>query len=379
MSEDDLRAMLHTHQKQVAAACPSGGQGSCAFGQVPMSALPRDVQSALSAPPQPAPSAEERQAAATLTLAAKPGHGNEVRMPAVGLGTWLTVGDECTRMVAAALQAGFRHIDTSENYANHDAIGKALAASSVPRAELFLADKISLATSYSSKGVRFAVAQALASLQTDYLDLLMLHSPGPSRAARNEAWAEMVKLKEEGVVRALGTSNFGTHEMAELRRDAPADFPPVTHQIKFNPYHPGRTGNVNGEDFAADCRQNGCHLVAYCPLNSWPSKLAPVHDGHVAAIARRIGRSPAQVLLRWVVQSGHAALTRSSSEAHLREAMQVYDFALSHSDMATLSGLAWLVESMQHRPPASIADAFGVAAAAPAAARTEEGGSRVEL
>ena len=90
------------------------------------------------------------------------------------------------------------------------AIGKALAASSVPRSELFLADKISLPASYSAKGVRFAVAKALASLQTDYLDLLMLHSVGPSRAARNEAWTEMVKLKEEGVVRAIGTSNFGT-------------------------------------------------------------------------------------------------------------------------------------------------------------------------
>ena len=131
-------------------------------------------------------------------------------MPAIGLGTWLTVGDECTKMVHQALALGFRHIDTSENYANHDAIGKALAASSVPRSELFLADKISLPTSYSSKGVRFAVAKALASLGTHYLDLLMLHSPGPSRAARNEAWAEMVKLKEEGVVRAIGTSNFGT-------------------------------------------------------------------------------------------------------------------------------------------------------------------------
>lgn len=383
MSEDDLRALLHAHWDQVGAACPSSS-AACAFGQVPMSALPRDVQGAMSAPPQPAPSSEERAAAATIALAGRAADGGGgssevVQMPTIGLGTWLTVGDECTKMVTAALAAGFRHIDTSENYANHDAIGKALAASNVPRAELFLADKISLPTSYSSKGVRFAVAQALASLQTDYLDLLMLHSVGPSRAARNEAWAEMVKLQEEGVVRAIGTSNFGTHEMAELRVDSPAH-PPVTHQIKFNPYHPGRTGNVNGEDFAADCRSNGCHLVAYCPLNSWPSKLAPIHDGHVAAIARRIGRSPAQVLLRWVLQSGHIPLTRSSSEAHLREAMQIFDFALSKSDMATISGLAWLVQSMQHTPPASIADAFGVMGApAAAAARLEDEGGRVEL
>ena len=216
MSEDGLRTLLHTHRETVGAACISA---SCAFGQVPMSALPRDVQGALGAPPLRPPSSEEQKAAATIALHTGPaasgggasgGGANEVRMPAVGLGTWLTVGDECTKMVSDALALGFRHIDTSENYANHDAIGKALAASSVPRSELFLADKISLPTSYSSKGVRFAVAKALASLGTPYLDLLMLHSVGPSRAARNEAWAEMVKLKEEGVVRAIGTSNFGT-------------------------------------------------------------------------------------------------------------------------------------------------------------------------
>ena len=101
-------------------------------------------------------------------------------------------------MVAAALRAGFRAFDTSENYANHDAIGKALAASSIDRKELFLADKISLPQSYSAQGVRAAVSRALTSLRTDYLDLLMLHSIGPSRQARNEAWREMVKLKEEG-------------------------------------------------------------------------------------------------------------------------------------------------------------------------------------
>ena len=108
----------------------------------------------------------------------------DVRMPTIALGTWLTVGDECTRMVTAALEAGLRAIDTSENYANHEAIGKALAASKVPRSELFLADKISLPQSYSAKGVRFAVAQSLVSLGTSYLDLLMLHSIGPSREAR---------------------------------------------------------------------------------------------------------------------------------------------------------------------------------------------------
>jgi diketogulonate reductase-like aldo/keto reductase len=88
-----------------------------------------------------------------------------------------------------------------------------------------------------------------------------------------------------------------------------------------------------GEDFERDCREGGCVVVAYCPLNAWPSKLAPVRDRHVATIAERIGRTPAQVLLRWALQRGTAVLTRSRSEARLKEAMAVFDFALSERDM----------------------------------------------
>ena len=168
----------------------------------------------------------------------------------------------------------------------------------------------------------------------------------------------MEQLKKEGVVRSIGTSNFGIREMEELRRQASE--PPATHQIKFNPYHPGRTGNTGGDDFEADCIKGGCTIVAYCPLNSWPSKLAPIHDGHVRAIAKRIGRTPAQVLLRWALQRGTAVLTRSSNPAHLREALEVTKFTLSASEMSLISSLAWLVESTTHRPPASVLDAFGV-------------------
>lgn len=284
-------------------------------------------------------------------------HG--VHMPKIGLGTWLSTGAECTDMVAAALRAGLRHIDTSENYANHEAIGKALRASDVPREQLFLADKISLPTSYSAAGVRAWVRTSLGHLGTHYLDLLMLHSIGPSPAARMEAWREMEKLQDEGVVRAIGTSNFGTAEMAQLRRDARE--PPATAQIKFNPFHPGRTGNAGGEDFAADCRDHGCVLVAYCPLNAWPSKLAPINDRWVAHVAAKYGKTPAQVLLRWAVHQGHAPLTRSRREERLREALGALSFDLRPEDIVLLSGLAWHVESESNRPPATVADVFGVA------------------
>ena len=330
---------------RVSAVCADSNQCLLGTGAHP---LPPALQ--LQRPP-PAASATRSERFFTLR--------GGVRLPAIGLGTWLMTGAECTDMVAAGLRAGLRHIDTSENYANHAAIGTALKASNVPRAELFLADKISLPTSYSTAGVRAWVTSSLAMLGTDYLDLLMLHSVGPSPAARREAWREMERLKSEGIVRAIGVSNFGTAEISELRREA--NEPPVTHQTKYNPYHAGRTNNANAEDFKEDCAVGGCVLVAYCPLNAWPSKLAPINDRYVAALAAKYGKTPAQVLLRWVVHTGAAALTRSRSESRLAEAVAALDFDLSDDDVKLISGLGWLVESMMHRPASSVEDVLGVA------------------
>ena len=372
LSEVELRAIATGITHKVGAVCNADNRLHCPLGDEPHR-VPVALQ------PQPPPRAAHSRPSlhGVLLLPHTYKLPHNVEMPKLGLGTWLTTGAECTAMVAAALRVGWRHIDTSENYMNHEAIGAALKQSGVPRGELFLADKISLPTSYSAQGVRAWVSTSLAALGTDYLDLLMLHSIGPNPTARIEAWRELEKLRDEGVVRAIGTSNFGTHEMAALRRVARE--PPATHQIKFNPYHPGRTGNAAGEDFAADCAAAGCVVVAYCPLNAWPSKLAPIHDRWVAHVAAKYGRTPAQVLLRWVIQTGGAALTRSRSEARLREALGALEFELSEPDVKLLSGLAWHVESASHRPPAAVADVFGVAGLLGGDGAGGAGEDRVEL
>jgi len=281
-------------------------------------------------------------------------------MPSVGLGTWLTVGQECYDMVTKGLRAGLRHIDTSENYANHDEIGRALADSGVGRSELFLADKLSFATSYSRQGVQTAVAQSLRQLRVEYLDLYMLHSVGPSRSARHEAWAEMAALQAQGKIRHIGVSNFGTAELRELKAAFP-ESPPVTLQSKFSPYHRGRTSNSAGEDFLTVSSELGVTLTAYCPLNDWPSKLKAVDDHHIAAIAARLNKTPAQVILRWGLQLGMTLLTRSRHEDRLQQATQLYDFELSAADMALISGLAWLVLSPTNRVAPTVVDTYGVA------------------
>jgi 2,5-diketo-D-gluconate reductase A len=283
------------------------------------------------------------------------------RMPTVGLGTWLTTGQACYDLVSAGLRAGLRHIDTSENYANHEEIGRALADAAVPRDELFIADKLSFSESYSSAGVRSAVAASLSKLGIEYLDLYMLHSVGPSEGARHEAWREMVALQSEGKIRHLGVSNFGVAELRRLK-DAFPDAPPVTLQSKFNPYHRGRTGNAGGDDFLLSSAELGVVISAYCPLNDWPSKLKAVDDKLVAMIGARRGKTAAQVLLRWGVQLGVAPLTRSSHEVRLRQATQIWDFALSEEEMALISGLAWMVLAPNNRVPSTVVDAFGVQA-----------------
>jgi diketogulonate reductase-like aldo/keto reductase len=275
------------------------------------------------------------------------------QMPRVGLGTWLTV--------AAGLRAGMRHIDTSENYANHEEIGRAVSDSGVERSDLFLADKLSFAQSYSSSGVREAVAESLRKLRTTYLDLYMLHSVGHSLSARHEAWREMVALQREGKLRHIGVSNFGTAELRELKASFP-DAPPVTLQSKFSPFHRGRTTNAGGEDFVSVAAELGVMLTAYCPLNDWPSKIKPVDDAHVAAIAARLGKTPAQVILRWGVQLGMTMLTRSSQPTRLQEAMQLWDFELSAEDMSLISGLAWLALAPSNKVASTVVDAYFVQA-----------------
>jgi len=249
-------------------------------------ALAREVSASSPPPSRPLPWSP----AAEATAVASVGVGGSAvgpfvqlsdggRMPSVGVGTWLTTGSACYELVRAALRAGLRHIDTSENYANHGEIGRALAETSVPRGELFIADKLSLPHSYSAGGARKAVGESLRLLGVSYLDLYMLHSVGPSVSARHEAWREMVAMQQEGLIRHIGVSNFGTAELRELKASFP-DAPPATLQSKFSPYHRGRTGNGGGEDFHAATAELGVALTAYCPLNDWPSKLKAVVEQH---------------------------------------------------------------------------------------------------
>ena len=158
-------------------------------------------------------------------------------MPVLGFGTWQLMGSACYEATAHALRTGYRHIDTAQAYGNEAEVGRAIAQSKVPRREVFLVTKLSNHGEYQGPQLLARFESQLKDLQTDYIDLYMLHSPGPSKELTLSAWRTMEQLYHEGRIRALGVSNFGRAELESLLADA--SVPPVYVQNKFSIYSPG--------------------------------------------------------------------------------------------------------------------------------------------
>ncbi len=244
--------------------------------------------------------------------------GNE--MPMLGLGVWqVPDGPECVNAVRWALEAGYRHVDTAQAYGNESSVGRALRESGVPRDEVFVTTKF-----YPGHSDPAAEAeQSLARLGTEWVDLYLVHWPqgGPTWA-----WPGMEHALERGYARSIGVSNFGVAELDEVM--AVARVAPVVDQVQFSPFEYRRK-------LLHSCAERGVALEAYSPLGTGR------HLSHrtVKEVARRVGRTPAQVLLRWCLQHGVPAITKSTHRARIEENFAVFDFALSAEDMARLDAL----------------------------------------
>jgi diketogulonate reductase-like aldo/keto reductase len=248
------------------------------------------------------------------------GIGNGVRMPLLGIGVWLVPdGPECEDVVTWALEAGYRHVDTAQAYGNEASVGRALAASDVPRSEVFVTTKF-LPTENDP------VAEAEASLERlgiDQLDLYLVHWPagGPTRA-----WARMEAALEQGLTRAIGISNFDPAQLAAVL--ASGSTPPAVNQIQLNPFA-YRRALVEANERA------GVVLEAYSPLTHGRA----IDDERIAAIAADVGRTPAQVMLRWAVQHGFAVLPKSARRERVVENAAIFDFTLDDDAMGVLDAL----------------------------------------
>jgi diketogulonate reductase-like aldo/keto reductase len=242
------------------------------------------------------------------------------KIPVLALGVaQIRKGRQCVNAVRWALELGYRHIDTAQLYGNEKSVGRAVRDSSVPREELFITTKF-------APRRRDPVAEAersLRRLDIDYVDLYLVH--WPQRGA-TQAWPGMEKTLQLGYARSIGVSNYGVGEMDQVVRSA--EIPPVVNQVQFSPFEYQRAL------LDAAIRH---HIVveAYSPLGSGRH----LADRHVGEVASRVGRSPAQVLLRWCLQRNTVVLPKSTHRDRIEENARIFDFELSDYDLAELDRL----------------------------------------
>ena len=248
---------------------------------------------------------------------------NGVQMPLVGFGTFMLSGETCVKAVTKASQCGYRMIDTAEAYGNEKEVGAGIRASGIDRRELFLVTKVNFK---SYEHAEQTVMQSLENLGTDYLDLLLLHWPFANYYG---AWRALEKLYEAGKVRAIGVPNFEPDQLLDLI--AYNKVIPAVDQIETNLYCQ-RSAERGWMD-----KKQVAHM-AYAPLGQG-NRNEMFREPAVLALAEKYGKTPAQVLLRFLTQKGIAVIPRSTQPEHIRENFALFDFKLTADELAQLSAL----------------------------------------
>jgi 2,5-diketo-D-gluconate reductase B len=250
-------------------------------------------------------------------------HGATI--PALGFGVFRMSDAEVERVIPTALEAGFRHFDTAQIYQNEAALGRALAAAGAKRDDLFLTTKVWV-DNYSVDRFAASVDESLDRLKTDHVDLLLLHWPADKVSVADQI--EMLNtVKAAGKTRFVGVSNQNIAQMRESVRLANA--PIVTNQVEIHPYLPQQA-------LAAAAKANGVAITAYYGMADGAVPKDPV----LQQIGSKYGKSAAQVGLRWLIEQGHIALSKTANPARVKENIAIFDFSLDAADMAAIAALA---------------------------------------
>ncbi|MEU7057721.1 aldo/keto reductase [Streptomyces sp. NPDC046197] len=251
---------------------------------------------------------------------------NGVEMPQLGFGVWQVPDAEAERAVATALQAGYRSIDTAAIYGNEEGTGKAIAASGIPREDIFVTTKLWNSDQGYDSALR-AFDTSLARLGLEYLDLYLIHWPMAPKGRFVETYKAFEKLLADGRVRAIGVSNFLPEYLERLI--AETSVIPAVNQIELHPHLQQHAAREYHTD-------QGIATEAWSPIGQGKGLLeVPA----IVAIAQKHNRTPAQVVLRWHIQLGNIAIPKSVTPSRIEENIQVFDFSLDDEDLAAISAL----------------------------------------
>ena len=265
---------------------------------------------------------------------------NGVEVPANGFGVYQVSKEDCKESVLTALKTGYRHIDTAQSYFNESEVGEALKESDVPRKEIFLTTKVWI-DNYGEGKTYDSVVESLKKLQTDYLDLILLHQPVGDYYA---AYRDLEKLYEEGKVRAIGVSNFYPDRLVDLCMFA--KIKPMVNQIEVNVFNQ----QVEAKKWAD---KYGVVLEAWAPFAEGRNNM--FHNEVLQAIGEKHNKSVAQVILRWLYQRGIVSLAKSVHEERIKENFDIYSFELDNDDMKKIETLDTKTSSFfSHQDPGSI-------------------------
>ncbi|MCT8138293.1 aldo/keto reductase [Anaerobacillus sp. CMMVII] len=247
-------------------------------------------------------------------------------MPWFGLGVFkLKEGEEVVSSVKAAIETGYRSIDTAALYGNEEGVGQAIREVSVPREELFITTKVW----NSDQGYETTLAafdESMKKLGLDYLDLYLIHWPLPAIGKYKETWKALEKLYKEGKVRAIGVSNFQISHLKDLISEC--EIVPMVNQVEYHP-------RLTQTELHAFCKQNKIQLEAWSPLMQGQLLDEPT----LTEIAQRYGKSVAQVILRWDLQNEVVTIPKSVKPERIKANAAIFDFELSAEDMALINGL----------------------------------------
>ena len=250
---------------------------------------------------------------------------NGVEIPQLGFGVFQIAPADTRAATLEALRVGYRHVDTAEMYGNEREVGEAVRDSGLARSDIFVTSKLNNGFHARDEALA-AFDRSLESMKFDYVDLFLIHWPLPAVGDFVETWKTLEEIYRTGRVKAIGVSNFQKHHLERLA--AETETVPAVNQIEIHPY-------FNQDDLRAFDREHGIATEAWSPI----AQGQVLDDPTIVAIAARLGRTPAQVALRWHIQRGEIVFPKSSTPSRIAENFAIFDFTLPAEDMAAISSL----------------------------------------